>query len=930
MRLMEPYSTSLSRAAALSEAVAARGLLLGGKQIPFLATKVVAPRCPGLIDRPRLLEMASRLAAKRLAVIKAPAGFGKTSLAATWSEWLRRNGSSVAWMSIDADDDEPARFLLYVTQAMQRAVQGVGAGAIDLINEAFLISPQAVVSSLINDLTDVEDETYLVLEDYHWVTNPGIHDAVAFFLTHAPSHIHVVVTTRTEPPLPLASLRANNLLLEIDAAALRFDPQETRAFLDYERPGSLDAAGVKLLHSRTEGWPAALRIVVATASPGQDLSEYVRSLSGVQRPIDDYLAEMLDGLSGDLVLFMLRTAILDRLSAPLCEAVTGTSSSRALLAAIEKRQLLLTALDPEGRWYRYHPLLAGHLKQRLESERGDELAELHLRAARWYAAQEIWTEAVQHAIAAGDMSQALGWIKNCAMDLVKRGDLLTLLAWQRLFPGDVMRGQPAVKLAIAWGLALAVRADDAMQILDEIEHDLATRSPADRELLACECQAIRSVALSLKDEGRVALPLAQECLRKSNDPWTANVASNVVRYWFCQTGNLDEFYATPWIPYSVDEDRRNVFASVYRRCIQGIVEARQLRFGAAERHFAEAAQLAEQHVGANSIAAALPASLASRVRYEQGHVEEAEAMLIDRLPFISAGAMIECVLSAYFTMVRVAASRKNFDRAHTLLERAESLGWTREWVRLCAAAALERVWLYVQEGRIGEGVVAHEQLERLAEKYPASIDFAWSDIHRYSALAGAYLASSQARFEDAIETLTRLREDAARAHNHYFALRASVHLSVVRFSANQVADALEEFRRVLDVAAPAGVHQTILDEGPKIGPLLDAFREHVERSGKSRELMPYVGGLVAAWRSRHQSGTKLSLKSVLADPLSARESAILKLIGQGLSNKEIARNLAIAPETVKSHVKHIFTKLGAEKRAQAVAHAQSLGLLTTV
>ena len=927
---MEPHSTSLTGAVPSSEVAAARGILLGGKQVPFLATKVVAPRRPGLIDRPRLLEIASRLPAKRLALIKAPAGFGKTSLAATWCEWLRQGRTAVAWLAIDADDDEPARFLFYLTQAMQRAVPGVGADALDLINETFLINLQAVVSSLINDLADVDDEAYLFLEDCHWITDPRIHDAVAFFLAHAPSQIHVVLTTRTEPPLPLASLRANNLLLEIDASTLRFDPQETRAFLEYERPGSLDVAGVKLLHSRTEGWPAALRIVVSTASPGQDFSEYVRSLSGVVRPINAYLAEMLDGLSGDLVLFMLRTAIVDRLSAPLCEAVTGATSSPALLVSIEKRQLLLTPLDQEGRWYRYHPLLAEYLKQRLESERGDELPELHLRAARWYASQEIWTEAVQHAIAAGDMSQALDWIKNCAMDLVKRGDLLTLLAWQRLFPPEVMRGQPAVKLAIAWSLALAVRADDAMQILDEIEHDLETRSPVDGDLLVCECQAIRSVALSLKDQGRVALPLAQECLSKSSDPWTANVASNVVRYWLCQTGNLDEFYATPWIPYSVDEDRRNVFASVYRRCIQGIVEARQLRFDVAERYLAEALHLAEQHVGPNSIAAALPASLISRIHYERGQVEEAEAMLVDRLPFITAGAMLECVLNAYFTMVRVAAFRKNFDRAHKLLERAESLGWTRDWVRLCAAVGLERVWLYLQEGRIGEGVVAHERMVRLAEKYPSSVDLAWSGLHRYSALARCYLASSQERFEDAIATLTSLREDAARVQNHFFTLRVAAHLSVVRFGANQVAQALDEFRWVLNVSAPAGIHQTILDEGPKIGPLLIAFQERAERSGKSAELGPYVSGLIAAWRSRHESGTKPGPKSVLADPLSTREGAILKLIGQGLSNKEIARNLAITPETVKSHVKHIFTKLGAEKRAQAVARAQSLGLVATI
>jgi LuxR family maltose regulon positive regulatory protein len=235
-----------------------------------------------------------------------------------------------------------------------------------------------------------------------------------------------VLTTRAEPPLPLASLRANNQLLEIDAAALRFDLQETREFLEHEKSDSLELADVMLLHSRIEGWPAALRIVVSTSSGGQDFRRYVCNLSGMQRPIDAYLAEMLDGLPSDLVLFMLRTAILDRLSALLCEMVTAATSSRALLESIEKQQLPLTALNYEGRWYHYHPLLAEYLRRRLESELGNELPELHRRPAHWYASQELWTEAVQHAIAAG--VEALGWIKNCAMGLVKRGDLFTLLA----------------------------------------------------------------------------------------------------------------------------------------------------------------------------------------------------------------------------------------------------------------------------------------------------------------------------------------------------------------------------------------------------------------------------------------------------------------------------------------------------------------------
>jgi LuxR family maltose regulon positive regulatory protein len=903
--------------------------LPGGKRLPFLATKIVAPRSPGLIDRPRLLAMASQVPARRLAVIKAPAGFGKTSLAVSWSEWFGQRGSSVAWLAIDSDDNEPSRFFFYVTQAIRHAAPDVGADALDLIRETFLINPQAIVSTLINDLADIDEEVYLFLEDYHWVTDPGIHDAVAFFLKHAPSQAHVVLTTRTEPPLPLASLRANNQLLEIDASALRFDLQETREFLEREKPGSLAQADVKLLHSRTEGWPAQLRIAVSTSSSGEDFRHYVRNLSGMQRPIDAYLAEMFEDLPRDLVVFMLRTAILDRLSAPLCEAVAGSSSARALLASIEKRQLLLTALDQEREWYRYHPLLAGYLNRRLESELGNELPDLHRRAAHWYASQELWTEAVQHAIAGGDADQALGWIKNGAMGLVTRGDLFTLLAWQRLFPPAVMRGQPEVRLAIAWGMALAVRCDEALDIVGEIERDIAANPSPDGEVTCCECKVIRSVAIALKDNSETALSIAQDCLDRSQDPWTANVASNVVRFGHLKAGDLKKFHATRWIPYSVDEDRKNVFAAVYYRCLQGVAEAQQLRIASADRYFLEAMRLAEQHVGPNSVAAALPASLIARIRYDQGRLDEAEAMLIDRVPLINAGTMLECVLSAYFVMARVAVHRKNLERAHTLLQWAENQGNTRGWGRLSAAAVLERARLYVDEGRIDQCAECLNRLESLAAEYPAPTNCAWSDIHRYAELARAYIASAEERFDEAVSILIGLRRELENVQNLHLALRIEARLATVRFRAKQVAEASACFRGIVTRFARAGIYYTLLDEGAELGPLLAAFQKETERAGSSPELMSYVSDLMAAWRSRYQSEPAQTPASAVVDSLSTREGDILKLIADGLSNKEIARNLAITPETVKSHVKHIFTKLNVEKRAQAVARAQMLGLAGT-
>jgi LuxR family maltose regulon positive regulatory protein len=928
MSLTDAPSTSPSGAAA------GKSPLLGGKRLQFLATKLVPPRSLGMIDRPRLLGIAGQLPAKRLAVIKAPSGFGKTSLAASWLQRLHKDGNAVAWLAIDSEDDDPPRFLFYVMQAMQRVAGGVGAGSLDLIEERLLISPQAILSALINDLSDVDDEVYLFLEDYHWITDPRIHDAVTFFLRYAPSQIHVVLTTRTEPPLPLASLRANNELLEIDASALRFDLQETRAFLEQEKPGSLDFADVKLLHSRTEGWPAALRIVVCTSSSTQDFAQYVQNLSSIPRPIDAYLAEMLDGLPGELVSFMLRTAILDRFSAPLCEVVVGAPSSRGLLASIEKRQLLLTTLDQERQWYRYHPLLAAHLTQRLESELGHELAALHRRAADWHASQELWTEAVQHAIASGDTDQALSWIKNCAMPLVKRGDLFTLLDWQRVFPAALLQSQPEVRLAIAWGLALAIRCDEALALLSEIERDIATGHSADGKALRCECDAIRSVAIALNDDSETALSIAQGCLSAPADTWTINVASNVVRFGHLKAGDLKKFYATPWLPYSLDEDMRNVFASVYYRCIQGMAEAQQLRMASAESYYLDALRLAEQHVGSHSVAAALAAGFISRIRYEQGRLDEAEAMLVDRVSLISAGTVLDCVLSAYFVMARIAAHRMNMARAHTLLERAENQGNARGWGRLSAAAVLERMRLYLNEGRFEQGTECLHRLERLAAEYPAPTNCAWSDIHRYAALARAYRASAEQRFDDAISILEELRRELENVHNIYFALRVETHLAVARFRANQVAEALKSFGGVVGTFARAGVYQTILDEGgAEIGPLLAAFQANAERTGSSQELMAYASNLSAAWRSRYRSEplqtTPAVVSLTISEPLSTREGDILKLIAEGLSNKEIARNLVITPETVKSHVKHIFTKLNVEKRAQAVSRAQSLGLIGT-
>jgi LuxR family maltose regulon positive regulatory protein len=900
--------------------------LPGGGQLPFLATKIVPARFRGLVARPRLFAILSELRAKRLGVIKAPAGFGKTSLAAAWAEKLEQSGNCVGWLTIDSDDDEATRFLFYVSHALHHACPDVGAGAIGLIAENNLIDPAAVLSSLINDLAEIDDDVYLFLEDYHWLHNSRIHQTVAYFLKHAPSHCHVVLTTRTEPSLPLATLRARNQLIDIDAVALRFDMQETKAFLDSTKPGVLELPDVQLLQRKTEGWPAALRIISSMRSQsGFGLKEYVYNLTGAQRPIAAYLAEMLNGLPIELVDFMLRTAILDRLSGPLCEAVTGSSSSRTILASLAQRQMLLTPLDHDGVWFRYHTLLAEHLKRRLEADRSVEVPELHGRAALWYASHELWTEAVQHAIAAGDSDRAISWIKNCAMALIKKGDLFTLLEWQRQLPDELMRSQCEVRLAIAWGLALALRFDEALKLATDIEGDIAATHPPESDL-QCECQAIRSVAIALGDDSERALPLAQACLNSSSDPWTANVASNVVRFSHMKAGNLKEFHATPWIPYSVEEDRRNVFASVYRHCIKGLAEERQIRLAAADGHYREGLRIAEQDVGPNSIAAALPASLIARIKYEQGELDEAEAWVIDRVSLISSATMLDCVWSAYFVIARVATARMNFERALTLLERAENQGVARDWGRLAAGAIAEQARLHLNDCRLDEAAACADRLERLARKYPAPTPCAWSEIKWYHNLVRAHLLGQQARPDEAISILQQLQREAEAMQHRQFLINIAIRLSAVELTAGKVAEAVRRFRRVLAAAAAAGLFQTLLDEGPVISNLLQTTQE---TGNVKTDMMPYVDRLVAGLQQARQDRLAPISGARLLSALSPRETDILTLIAEGLSNKEIARSLDIGPETVKSHLKSVFTKLGVERRAQAVSRAQTLGLVTT-
>jgi LuxR family maltose regulon positive regulatory protein len=310
-------------------------------------------------------------------------------------------------------------------------------------------------------------------------------------------------------------------------------------------------------------------------------------------------------------------------------------------------------------------------------------------------------------------------------------------------------------------------------------------------------------------------------------------------------------------------------------------------------------------------------------------VDEAEAMVIDRSPIIDATGMLECVLSAYVVLVDTAVQRRNIERAYALLEQLENLGQVRKWGRVVAAALAVKVRLYLTEGRITEGSACLNRLERLAEEYAAPTQCAWSDIRTYTLLARAFLGSAENHLQDTIAIFRALHQEAEAANNHYFALRLATFLSEALLSADEPGEAAHVFQEVLSLAAPAGLYQSILDGGPEVGTLLLRFQENARRTGVSGELLPYVDNLIIGWRELYQPDLTANPALKVVESLSPRERNILERIGQGQSNKEIARELGISPETVKTHIKNIFVKLAVEKRAQAVSRAQSLGLVRT-
>src|SRR6202171_3332613 len=422
---------------------------------PLLETKFYVPKWRrGVVPRPRLSDRLNEGAESKLTLVSAPAGFGKTTLLADWLAAVAVDGRTVTWLSLDQSDNHPASFWTYLIAALQTAEPHIGASAISLLQSPQPPPIETILATLLNELTRISHDFVLVLDDYHVIDARDIHDGMVFLLDHLPPRLHLVIASRADPSLPLARLRARGELVEIRAEDLRFTPDEAATYLKDTMGLDVTPSEVAALEERTEGWIAALQLAALSMQGRDDVAGFIAGFAGDDRYIVDYLVEeVLQRQPESVRSFLQQTSILDRLSGPLCDAVTGQDSGvgvgKAMLEALERANLFVVALDDRRHWYRYHHLFGDVLRARLLDEQPEYLPELHRRASAWYERNGEASEAIRHALAALDFSKAADLIELAAPALRRSRQEAALLGWLRALPNELLRCRPVLSNVFA-------------------------------------------------------------------------------------------------------------------------------------------------------------------------------------------------------------------------------------------------------------------------------------------------------------------------------------------------------------------------------------------------------------------------------------------------------------------------------------------------
>lgn len=879
------------------------------------------------------MEILRQTLTRKLALIHGPAGFGKTTLAAQWYEQLKSSGVGAAWLTIDASDNDLNRFLAYVVEAVRIVEPDIGAGLRDVIEANPGSASDFVIDTLVNDFSLHDGEFVLFVDDWHLVRERPVHDTLQLLLSRIPPNLHLVVTSRVASSVPLTRLRVQDDLVEIDATGLRFDYEESKAYLSEAQ--ALPADDIMALWRSTEGWAAALHLASISLRRSGDPERILQWTSGAANDIGEYLAEnVVDSLPPDQIDFLLKTSILERLCGDLCLALTGAKDSSARLDSLEQQELFLLPLDEERQWFRYHHLFARFLQRRLKKQLPKAIPGLHLTACEWFSAHGQTAEALDHAIAAEDLQRAVDLIERDAMSLVERSYMSTLLNLVSKLPRTLLFDRPALQMAIAWANTLTHRPQDSEEALWHVERVARSAPLEQRTLLLGEANVVRACTAVYADRIDEVEGLVRPCLDHpaSFPPWAVGVAANVLAYRHIHTHQFRE--VNPLLLWARDfQDRaQGLFSGVYGRCFGGIAAFRSGDLDLARKSFADAIEVAERTAGKQSNAARLASALMGQLLYEANELEGAERLLKESRFLGFEGGVVDFYLATFLSSCRLMMHKGDHAEAESILQEGEDTARALSLDRLGVAVASERVRLKLILGDIrgAEQTLADIDTRRYG---PGSGTVRESDeIRAYIDVAKARLLCSRGTPGAAVALLRPQVEMAVRNGWKYQEIASRILLATALELDGQSQVAEQTLLQSINDGVPRGIVRSFLDEGPRVIAIIERVRDRGRRGAADEAGLPGFSltaqRLLATSRNPQRGLPGTCDSPTRTADLTPRESEVLKLLDQGRSNKEIARGLSISPDTVKWFLKIIFIKLGVSSRTQAINETRRLNLFS--
>jgi LuxR family maltose regulon positive regulatory protein len=868
-----------------------------------------------MVLRPRLIERLN--ADSKLIIVSASAGFGKTTLL---SAWIADCGRPVAWLSLDDGDSDLSRFLTYVIAALQTVQPTLGENLLAALQTPQPPPVESLLTSLLNEISALPSVLILVLDDYHLLDSKAVDEALTFLVEHQPPQLRLVIASREDPPLPLARLRVRNQLTELRAAELRFTPVEAAEFLNRMMGLNLSEGDVAALEARTEGWIAGLQLAALSMQghASRDTARFIQSFTGSNRFVLDYLLEeVLQHQPPNIQNFLLHTSILNRLCAPLCEAVLGDGvSAQETLENLERANLFIVPLDQERRWYRYHHLFGDLLRQRLGAPA--EFSELHLRASRWYEADGDLSEAFHHAISAADFERAARLAEAAWTDAEESFQSAAWLGWVSQLPKAVIRSKP--ELCYQAGRAYSdVGNPQASEIhLQNAERALAGDPDPSAVLLgniamtrAYNAQVQGNLSDTVK-YSELALQLipedniyrrAQVAVTLEFTHWTSGnleAALQAIRAWMADMHKV----GNPVFVVASAFAEADLLVALGR--LHEAIRAYQQALQLADEHGAEAQQItAHHHLGLTLI------------YHELGDAESSAAYLQTAADLGQRTTLVDWLHRWKLAQAYLKESAGEWDAALELLDEAKR-GYVQNPVPITRPVETLKARIYLKQGRL-------DKAQDWARGY--SIPDEVSYLAEFDLLTLVRVRLADGSFDGMDDLLERLRTLAEAQNRMGSVLEILLTEALVQRGQGHDSQALATLERALTLAKPEGYLRTFVDEGEALRLLIVDFRFTI---ASAHLLFEYVDKLLAAFPRTTEAIPQSKIvnpKSEIFESLSDRELEVLRLVAQGLSNTEISQRLYLALSTVKGHNLRIFDKLQVQNRTEAVVRARELGLL---